>query len=347
MRKHSIIPATLLLLAVVGRGGAQTQVDLQSQGRNIDFRNAASTSPIKSGTFLPAVCGAGEMFLELDAPPGQNLFACVATNTWVRQGNVSASNLELRAGVGIVVNSSQVGGVARIESSIDSAVVQTKASAQSGEALRCNAASADGRAYTCRLTPTLSGYTAGMAIYWRPEIAGAGGAMTLNIDELGAIPIRAADGITEIAALVLEAGRLYQLWYDGTVFRPIHELAARLSESAPPSAREIGFVLCASVNCAVNDTVSVPRLVSGATAGTLIKLSAAVGTPPAGAALEVDLKIGNLTTATVTIPAGATIGSTTAFVDATLAEGDLLKVVITGVGSTTPGRDMHLIAEVQ
>jgi hypothetical protein len=45
------------------------------------------------------------------------------------------------------------------------------------------------------------------------------GALTLNIDSLGAIPVKKADGSSDPAASELASGQYYDLTYDGTVFR--------------------------------------------------------------------------------------------------------------------------------
>jgi hypothetical protein len=60
----------------------QTQVDLKTQSKSIDFSGANATKPLKSGTFLPPVCSVGEMFYKTDAPAGANLYACTSLNTW-------------------------------------------------------------------------------------------------------------------------------------------------------------------------------------------------------------------------------------------------------------------------
>lgn len=76
------------VLAVIAAFAAhgQTLINLGTQGRNIDFSNAPSTRPVKTGSSLPATCVAGELFFNLAAPAGQNLYSCVATNTWVLIG---------------------------------------------------------------------------------------------------------------------------------------------------------------------------------------------------------------------------------------------------------------------
>ncbi len=65
---------------------SQTLINLATQGRNIDFSNAPSTRPEKTGSSLPATCLPGELFFNLTAPAGQNLYSCVAANTWVLVG---------------------------------------------------------------------------------------------------------------------------------------------------------------------------------------------------------------------------------------------------------------------
>ena len=62
--------------------------------------------------------------------------------------------------------------------------------AQSGSELLCNSASGSASAYTCALSPSLPVYTPNMVLHWRPDISGAGGATTLNVDTLGAVPVR-------------------------------------------------------------------------------------------------------------------------------------------------------------
>lgn len=71
---------------------AQTQVDLRTQARNVDFSNAAATRPAKVGSTLPVSCTMGEMFFKTDSIAGQNLHLCVGLNTWNQiQGNGSGS----------------------------------------------------------------------------------------------------------------------------------------------------------------------------------------------------------------------------------------------------------------
>jgi len=69
----------------------QTRIDLKNQTRAVDFSSATYTKPAKSGTSLPATCGAGEMFILTSAPAGSNVYVCTATNTWNLQGGTSGA----------------------------------------------------------------------------------------------------------------------------------------------------------------------------------------------------------------------------------------------------------------
>lgn len=82
---------TMILMLVVGLlTFAQTQVDLKTQARNVDFSGASATKPVKAGSLLPPGCAVGEMFFKTDAIAGQNLHLCVGLNTWTQiQGNGS------------------------------------------------------------------------------------------------------------------------------------------------------------------------------------------------------------------------------------------------------------------
>ena len=64
--------------AMSGAARGQTQIDLRTQGKNIDFSSAARTRPSKTGTLVPAVCTIGETFVKTDAAAGKNLYVCTA-----------------------------------------------------------------------------------------------------------------------------------------------------------------------------------------------------------------------------------------------------------------------------
>ncbi len=74
---------------------AQTKLDLSTQAKNVDFTQASTTKPNKSGASLPGACGVGETFFLTNAAAGQSLYGCTAANTWSAIGtNPLPSNSE-------------------------------------------------------------------------------------------------------------------------------------------------------------------------------------------------------------------------------------------------------------
>lgn len=73
-----VLAVGTLVLSTLPNGFGQTQINLATQGRNVDFTNAPYTKPVKTGTSLPSSCAAGELFLNTSATAGQNLFACLS-----------------------------------------------------------------------------------------------------------------------------------------------------------------------------------------------------------------------------------------------------------------------------
>jgi hypothetical protein len=71
-----------LLAAIELTMSGQTQLDLKTQSRNVDFSQAVSVRPFPTGIILPNTCKTGEMFFKSNAPAGANLYGCVAANVW-------------------------------------------------------------------------------------------------------------------------------------------------------------------------------------------------------------------------------------------------------------------------
>lgn len=226
---YRILFAALLAAAADG----QTLLSLDSQSKNVDFTKAAYTRPVKTGTLLPSTCSVGDLFFQTSAPAGSNLYGCASANTWTVQSGVGGGSLavdnngtlvgsrnvmNLIGGVGVVNTISDTGTQLNVQQSVDTSVIPSKAAAQSGAMFLCNAAGTSS-AYTCALSPTLQGYTTGMVLAWQPNVNGAGGPTTLNVDTLGAVPVKQADGVTDPTAADIVAGRLYDVWHDGAVFR--------------------------------------------------------------------------------------------------------------------------------
>ena len=87
------IKNTLLVCVAAVSGAAQTQIDLRSQAKSVDFSAATYTKPSKAGTTLPASCSIGETFFKTDALAGANLYGCTATNVWsVLGGSTGATS---------------------------------------------------------------------------------------------------------------------------------------------------------------------------------------------------------------------------------------------------------------
>ncbi len=72
--------AALPLMA--GLGLAQSQVDLRTQAKDVDFSAYTFTRPVETGSTLPVNCSVGQLFYNTAAAPGQNLYACTSNNTW-------------------------------------------------------------------------------------------------------------------------------------------------------------------------------------------------------------------------------------------------------------------------
>lgn len=106
-RKGALRTALLPLAVVLASYGQNTQINLATQGKNLDFTSAPFTRPVKTGTALPGTCSPGDLFFKTDAAAGQNLYACTAVNTWVVQaasapaglGDPGSNGIVLRTGV--------------------------------------------------------------------------------------------------------------------------------------------------------------------------------------------------------------------------------------------------------
>src|SRR6266704_6109873 len=83
----------------------------------------------------------------------------------------------------------------------------------------CVPGSASGTTYTCAPSTAVTAYTSGLTLNFIPDVAGSGGATTVNVSSLGAKSIKRSDGSTNPSASDFVAGVAYTLIYDGTEFR--------------------------------------------------------------------------------------------------------------------------------
>ena len=119
-------------------------------------------------------------------------------------------------GTGITTTLSDTGTKITIQNAIDSAIVLTRATAQSGTDLVC-AGTGTASAQTCNLTTALTAYSTGMVIQYKPGTTNST-TQTLAINGLAALSILKHDG-SALAAGDLTASRQYAIWHDGTAFR--------------------------------------------------------------------------------------------------------------------------------
>lgn len=145
------------------------------------------------------------------------------------------STLNIVPGFGLINVVSDNGNAIVLQQTVDTAVMQSKAAAQSGVSHTCFSGSGSVISYTCSMTPALTDYTAGMVVHWKPDVSGVGGNVTLDIDTLGSRPVKLADGVTNPAAGELAANRLYAIWYDGSNFRLMTAAGAPAAGGSGPS----------------------------------------------------------------------------------------------------------------
>ncbi len=108
MSRIRLLVSMLLTVAALF---AQTQVDLRTQGKSVDFSAVSSTRPVKTGTALPASCAVGELFFKSNAAAGQNLYACHAQNSWsLTAATTQARQLVDFSAVRLNGTSLQIGG---------------------------------------------------------------------------------------------------------------------------------------------------------------------------------------------------------------------------------------------
>jgi hypothetical protein len=87
MKLQTVTGYLLAAAALAGIGEAQTQVDLRTQGKSVNFSGASYTLPSQTGTLLPVVCQVGATFILTSALAGANWYVCTSANQWSLQGN--------------------------------------------------------------------------------------------------------------------------------------------------------------------------------------------------------------------------------------------------------------------
>jgi hypothetical protein len=211
---------------------AQTRLDLRSQIKSADLSSVGATKPAQTGTVLPSACGVGEVFFLTSASAGTNLMVCASSNQWTASGAVSASVLAMQAegasvgaattlnllpGTYVTQTVTCTGGICSYQPDVDTTRISTNATIQSGQLLAVTTTSSSSTTYTgiMSLNDPIPAYAANQVLIWNVgSTACAGGAMTLNIDGLGAIPLKQADGVTNLTSAQCGANAPLALIYD-------------------------------------------------------------------------------------------------------------------------------------
>ena len=119
-----------------------------------------------------------------------------------------------------------------VQQSVDTSVIPSKATAQSGLYFYA-APPATERSHLLNVAD-IAGLYGGHGACLEAQTQGAGGANTLNMDTLGAITVKQADGVTIPQVRTLSPAA-YTTWHDGTVFRsmtPVVNVATPASQPA-------------------------------------------------------------------------------------------------------------------
>lgn len=223
----------ILFIALPLAGLSQTQVDLRTQSKSVDFTGAAYTRPVKTGTVLPATCSTGDLFFNTSAAAGSNLFACVSTNTWALQSGAggittfqtggsttsSASLANFVAGSGILLTGTSPGGNFQLQISPDTSVIPTKANLQAGATMTLTETSISSSAYTTTTNPVFSALPSGagqLPVWsWKVGTGCSGGGLTMQVNTLpaGPAPLLNPDG-SNPTATQCAAGQKLLVTYD-------------------------------------------------------------------------------------------------------------------------------------
>lgn len=97
-------------------------------------------------------------------------------------------------------------------------IVEEKTSRLQANAF-CSSSSGSATAYSCNLSPAIAAYTNGLGFYWKPDVDGAAGTVTLAVNGLAATDVRTGDGTVLPRAGDILAGEIYFVIFEGGVFR--------------------------------------------------------------------------------------------------------------------------------
>lgn len=229
-RVSQIVDGVVTCAAGGGGGGSNIVLDLGDDGGN-DSVALGEIATVGDANGIFTEPGADKLLIDLTKDwPKADLADALAANGTNCSGSIprgidAAGNAEGCADVDLTTEVTGVlplanGGLASgtAAGGRTTLSVPSFAEIQSGALVFCNDGGANDT-YTCTGgTPSITAYTNGMVVLFRPNTSNTGAA-TLNINSLGAKDIRRSDGSTVLLDDDLLAGRRYWLNYDGTLFR--------------------------------------------------------------------------------------------------------------------------------
>jgi hypothetical protein len=204
--------AMVLLTAAAPFVGAQTEVNLATQSRHVDFSGASSTKPSKVSSTIPSICSTGEVFFDTSAAAGQNLYLCTAPNTWSQLGQAAGAG----AGAGMA---SQLGDFGVNDTS---STVQTLGGACSSSTpcqIRIGTAQFT---MTAPVALTIGGASANGTVFWYLSSS-----LTLTAGHNSAASLSCSAGcsvVTGITAFPPDSVPLWQTSFTASVWDPINLL---------------------------------------------------------------------------------------------------------------------------
>lgn len=238
---------------------AQNPVIRSGTNAAVDLSGAIATQPARKGAGAPSgTCIQGEQYFRTDATPGQNLYFCTSTNSWVQMtgggggggnligatdpGTCTPGQLFFNTTVGVqqVCSSANLwtplresvsgAGISLVHTgtssviATDTAVMLTRAANQAGTDRLVALTSSSTDNYTGGLTPTLTAYADGMLVVFRPNFTNIGAA-TLNIDSLGPVFLRMSDCTSDPVDATFTSGTTYLLTYksSASAFCLVHQ----------------------------------------------------------------------------------------------------------------------------
>jgi len=179
------------------------------------------------GTLLPSqILGGGASVGQvlgwngLNYVPTNQAAASGSTSVYLNSSLVGTrSQLNFLTGGGALLALSDTGTQINVQVSADTTYVAAVATVQGGALSYVPSASGSGTTYTACPASVVNTLTMGMVLNWVPDVNSVGGATTLNLCTLGPTALKLANGTSNPSSISVVAGRMYTVWFDGTVFR--------------------------------------------------------------------------------------------------------------------------------